>query len=84
MGGGNRQQASDACCVGCSCETVHKSCHTFQQYIQIRAVTAARHPIPLNTGVERQLAAVSVRWHDQEGHYRTVDMLEAHCEHVSA
>ena len=33
---------------------------------------------------EGQLAAVSARWHGQEGHYRTVDMLEALCGHVSA
>ena len=84
---GRRKQTpgySNACCVGCSCETVHESCHTFQRYRQIRAVTATRCPIPPDTGVEGQLTAVSARWHEQEGHYRTVDMLEAHCEHVSA
>ena len=57
----------------------------FQRYRQLRVVTAKRRPIPLNTGIEGQLlAAVSARWHEQGGHYRTVDMLEAHCEHVSA
>ena len=70
--------------MGCSCETVHGSCHTFQRYRQIRVVTAKRRPIAPNTGAEGQLSAVSVRWHKQEGHYRTVDILEAHCEHVSA
>ena len=47
-------------------------------------VTATRRPILPNTGVEGQLAAVSAHWHEQEGHYRTVDMLKAHCDHSSA
>ena len=47
--------------VGCSCETVHDSCHTFQRYRHIRVtIYSAPRPIPPNPGIEGSLAAV---WH---------------------